>query len=82
VDLVRIVDGLEKKISRSGISFSKRPLRVAVMGCVVNGPGEAREADIGVAFGKKEGLVFRNGKAIKKVKASNCIDYLLSQIGG
>jgi 1-hydroxy-2-methyl-2-(E)-butenyl 4-diphosphate synthase len=46
------------------------PMRVAVMGCVVNGPGEAREADLGVAAGKGEGLIFVKGKIVKKVKES------------
>ena len=50
------------------------------MGCVVNGPGEAKEADIGVAFGKREGLLFKNGRAIKKVSVSNCIAALLKEI--
>ena len=50
------------------------------MGCVVNGPGEAKEADIGIAFGKKEGLLFRNGRAIKKVSSSDCITTLLKEM--
>jgi (E)-4-hydroxy-3-methylbut-2-enyl-diphosphate synthase len=49
-------------------------------GCVVNGPGEAKEADIGVAFGKKDGLLFRNSRAIKKVSFSNCITTLLKEM--
>ena len=44
-----------------------KPLKLAVMGCVVNGPGEAREADLGIAGGKGEGLIFRKGEIIKKV---------------
>jgi (E)-4-hydroxy-3-methylbut-2-enyl-diphosphate synthase len=55
-------------------------MRVAVMGCLVNGPGEAREADIGVAFGKKDGLFFKKGKPIKKVNSSNCADVLLKEL--
>jgi len=54
---------------------------VAVMGCVVNGPGEAKEADIGVAFGKKAGLLFRNGAAVRKVSFRNCINTLLEETG-
>jgi (E)-4-hydroxy-3-methylbut-2-enyl-diphosphate synthase len=82
VNLVRIVDELEKKLSVSGNAQSKRPLKVAIMGCVVNGPGEAKEADVGIAFGKKDGLVFKNGKALKKVSSAGCIEYLLKEIRG
>ena len=82
VNLVRIVDELEKKLSVLGNAQSKRPLKVAIMGCVVNGPGEAKEADIGIAFGKKDGLVFKNGLALKKVSSSGCLEYLLKEIRG
>jgi len=47
------------------------------MGCEVNGPGEAREADVGIAFGKGSGLLFKNGKVVKKVKAKNAVKELL-----
>lgn len=50
------------------------------MGCVVNGPGEAREADIGIAGGKGEGLIFKKGEVIKKVKEKNIIDELIKEI--
>jgi (E)-4-hydroxy-3-methylbut-2-enyl-diphosphate synthase len=50
------------------------------MGCVVNGPGEAREADIGIAFGKTEGLLFRGGKVVKKVAFSDSINSLLKEM--
>jgi (E)-4-hydroxy-3-methylbut-2-enyl-diphosphate synthase len=53
---------------------------VAIMGCVVNGPGEARQADLGVAFGKSEGLLFRKGKPIRKVPFKKCVDTLLQEI--
>lgn len=81
VNLVRIVEELERRLSTIDYRSLARPLKIAIMGCVVNGPGEAKEADIGVAFGKKDGLVFKNGKAVRKVSASNCINYLLKQIG-
>ncbi|MBR4306355.1 MAG: flavodoxin-dependent (E)-4-hydroxy-3-methylbut-2-enyl-diphosphate synthase, partial [Ruminiclostridium sp.] len=51
-----------------------------VMGCVVNGPGEAREADIGVAGGKGEGIIFKKGEIIKKVKEDELLCELLQQI--
>lgn len=56
------------------------PLKIAVMGCVVNGPGEAREADIGIAGGKKEGLIFKKGKIIKKVKEEEVFTALMDEI--
>jgi len=80
VDLVKIVKELEKRLSIMDCQLWRRPPKVAVMGCVVNGPGEAKEADIGIAFGKKEGLLFKNGKAIKKMSFSNCIDCLLKEM--
>ena len=57
----------------------KNPIRIAVMGCVVNGPGEAREADLGVAGGKGVGLIFRKGKIVKKVKEEEIFDALLDE---
>ena len=80
VDLVRIVADLEKKLSAQSYKQSARPLKVAVMGCVVNGPGEAKEADIGVAFGKQQGLLFKNGKPVKKISYKNCVDVLVSEL--
>ena len=50
------------------------------MGCVVNGPGEAREADIGIAGGKGEGIIFKKGKVIKKVKEEELITELMKEI--
>ncbi len=84
VDLVRIVKEFERKINSLNAkpsTLNSKPVKVAIMGCVVNGPGEAREADIGVAFGKKEGLLFRNGRAIKKISFSNCVTTLLKEMG-
>jgi len=89
VDLVGIVKELESKLSTiparqrfSGGDYrlSTRPPKVAVMGCVVNGPGEAKEADIGIAFGKREGLLFRKGRPIKKVSSDKCIGILIKEI--
>ena len=56
------------------------PIRVAVMGCAVNGPGEAREADIGVAGGDGCGLIFRKGEILRKVPESEIISALLDEI--
>jgi len=62
IDLASIAEAVEMRIQNIA-----KPLKIAVMGCVVNGPGEAREADIGIAGGKREGLIFRHGQVIKKV---------------
>lgn len=70
IDLVSLVEEVEKRVK--GIT---KPLKIAVMGCVVNGPGEAREADLGIAGAKGEGLIFKKGEVIKKVKE----DSLLSE---
>ncbi len=80
VDLVKIVKELDNKLSAIRYPLSAKPLKVAVMGCVVNGPGEAKEADLGVAFGRKEGLLFKKGKAIRKVSLGDCTDILLKEI--
>ncbi|MCD7974623.1 MAG: flavodoxin-dependent (E)-4-hydroxy-3-methylbut-2-enyl-diphosphate synthase [Phascolarctobacterium sp.] len=58
----------------------KEPITVAVMGCVVNGPGEAREADVGIAGGINEGLIFRKGKVLKKVEEKQLVSELFSEI--
>lgn len=85
VSLIKIVQELEKKLRESAVGSlsaqpSQKPLKVAVMGCVVNGPGEAKDADIGVAFGKKEGLLFRKGKPIRKISSEACVKELLKEI--
>lgn len=78
IDLVKIVNQVESKLS----TFNLQPsiLKVAVMGCVVNGPGEAREADIGIAGGKGFGVLFRKGKAIKKVPEEKLVETILKEI--
>jgi (E)-4-hydroxy-3-methylbut-2-enyl-diphosphate synthase len=55
-------------------------IKVALMGCVVNGPGEAREADIGIAGGKGEGLLFKKGEIIRKIKENELVDELIKEI--
>lgn len=82
VDLAKLVKELESKLSTIDYRLWTRTLKVAVMGCVVNGPGEASEADIGVAFGEKCGLLFKKGKSIRKVTFTNCRDILLKEIKG
>lgn len=56
------------------------PITVAVMGCVVNGPGEAREADVGIAGGKGEGLLFRKGEILRKVPEDRLVEELFEEI--
>jgi (E)-4-hydroxy-3-methylbut-2-enyl-diphosphate synthase len=58
----------------------RAPVSVAVMGCVVNGPGEARDADLGVACGNGQGLLFENGKPLRKVAEDKIVDELVSEI--
>jgi (E)-4-hydroxy-3-methylbut-2-enyl-diphosphate synthase len=78
VDLAKIVKELERSLS--GSAKTAKPIKLAVMGCVVNGPGEAMEADIGVAFGKKEGILFKKGKAMGKVSFGDCVKVLLREM--
>ena len=58
----------------------RKPLKVAVMGCAVNGPGEAREADIGIAGGDGCGILFKKGEIIRKVKEEDLVEELLKEI--
>ncbi len=75
VDILPIVQEITEALA--GIS---EPIRVAVMGCEVNGPGEAREADFGVAAGRGFGLIFRKGRIVKRVKAKDIARSLLEEI--
>ncbi len=75
IDLIRIAEEVEERLKQVD-----RPLKVAVMGCVVNGPGEARDADIGIAGGKGVGLIFRKGKVIRKVPEDRLVEELLREI--
>ena len=77
VDLVKIVNAVEHEARSAKYDARKHPLTVAIMGCEVNGPGEAREADIGIAFGKGCGMLFKKGKFAKKVSAKDAITELL-----
>ena len=75
IDLIKIATEVEKRLNNE-----KRPITVAVMGCAVNGPGEAREADVGIAGGDKEGLLFKRGEIIKKVPMEELVDELMKLI--
>ena len=71
---------VEEKEVEEKIKRFKKPIKVAVMGCAVNGPGEAREADFGIAGGVGGGLVFRKGKVIRSVPENELIDALMEEI--
>jgi len=75
VDLVTIARQVEERLRQRPTA-----LKVAVMGCVVNGPGEAREADVGVAAGRGVGLLFRKGKPVRKVPEGEIVDALFEEI--
>lgn len=71
--------GLAAKVEEV-VQTMESPLKVAVMGCVVNGPGEAKEADIGVAGGKGAGIIFKKGKVFKKVDESELMEVFLAEL--
>ena len=79
VNLTKIIKEVENRLSKAprlSDSFKK----IAIMGCVVNGPGEAREADIGIAFGKQTGLLFKHGKPVCKISAQETSSILLKEM--
>ncbi|MDP8231803.1 MAG: flavodoxin-dependent (E)-4-hydroxy-3-methylbut-2-enyl-diphosphate synthase [Candidatus Zophobacter franzmannii] len=76
IDLIQLAEQVEKAL----IPYSDLNLKIAVMGCIVNGPGEAREADFGIAGGNGEGLLFKKGEIVKKVAEANLMTELLSLI--
>jgi (E)-4-hydroxy-3-methylbut-2-enyl-diphosphate synthase len=75
INLIKVAEEVERRLQ----SVDKA-ITVAVMGCVVNGPGEAREADFGIAGGKGEGLLFRNGEIVRKVPEDELADALVKEI--
>ena len=75
VDLTRLVEKVERAVKKM-----TTPLTVAIMGCVVNGPGEAKEADVGIAGGKGVGVLFKKGKVGRKLKEKDFVSVLLSEI--
>lgn len=75
IDLFGIMAELEKRLE--GI---KKPVKIAVLGCVVNGPGEASDADIGIAAGKGVGILYRKGVMVKKVKESEIVDVIVEEV--
>ncbi|QAV27241.1 4-hydroxy-3-methylbut-2-en-1-yl diphosphate synthase [Neobacillus thermocopriae] len=75
IDLINIANEIEEYIAQI-----KAPIKVAVLGCAVNGPGEAREADIGIAGARGEGLLFRHGKIVRKVPEETMVEELKKEI--
>jgi (E)-4-hydroxy-3-methylbut-2-enyl-diphosphate synthase len=75
VDLFKLANQVDKVLETV-----QEPIRVAVMGCVVNGPGEARDADVGIASGNGKGVIFRKGKIVKTVLEEDMLDELTKEI--
>jgi (E)-4-hydroxy-3-methylbut-2-enyl-diphosphate synthase len=75
IDLFSIAESVEK-----ALLSSRAPIRVAVMGCAVNGPGEAREADVGIAGGRGTGILFKKGKVVKKFPEDRLVRELLAAV--
>ncbi|MCM0082636.1 flavodoxin-dependent (E)-4-hydroxy-3-methylbut-2-enyl-diphosphate synthase [Geomonas sp. Red32] len=75
IDLIPVAEEVERRLG-----FLDKNITVAVMGCAVNGPGEAREADFGIAGGKGEGLLFKNGEIVRKVPEGQMADALVEEV--
>lgn len=75
IDLIGMANQVEERLQ-----YVHKPITVAVMGCIVNGPGEAREADIGLAGGKGKAVIFRHGEMIKTVEEKEAVDELMKEI--
>ncbi len=75
VDLTSLVEKVEKDVQKIS-----QPITIAIMGCVVNGPGEAKEADIGIAGGRRVGVLFKKGKIVKKIREKDFASVLLKEV--
>ncbi len=75
IDLIRIAREVEERLANV-----KEPLKIAVMGCVVNGPGEAREADVGIAGGRGKGILFRKGEKLRGVPEEKLVEELMEEV--
>ncbi len=78
IDLISLLARFEEALDRT--ELRKKPLRVAFMGCIVNGPGEAREADIGIAGGINEAILFKKGETVRRIPADRIVEELLDEI--
>lgn len=77
IDLMKLVNDVEQRVS--GMELP-RPVKVAILGCVVNGPGEASEADIGIAGGKGKGMLYKDGKLVRSFKEKDIVEELVKEI--
>ena len=75
IDLMSVVEQVDQALLTRTV-----PIKIAIMGCVVNGPGEAKEADIGVAGGKGQGILFKKGKVVRKVPQERLVEVLLDEV--
>jgi len=75
IDIVKIARQVEERIADI-----KKPIKIAVMGCIVNGPGEAKEADIGIAGGKGKGILFKKGERIRSILEDKLVDELVREV--
>ncbi len=77
VDVVKLAEEVEKRLQKID-----KPIKVAVMGCVVNGPGEAKDADVGIACGKGKGVIFKKGKKVATVEEKDFFTALMKEVEG
>lgn len=75
IDLEKIIAELEQRLNGKRL-----PVKISVLGCVVNGPGEAKEADIGIAAGNGQGMIFRNGEMVRRVPEAEIVDALMEEL--
>jgi len=75
VDIIKLAEAVEEELSRIN-----KPIKVAVMGCVVNGPGEAKDADIGIACGKGRAVLFKKGKKIRTIEEKDLLNALMREV--
>ena len=80
VNLVKIVRGVEGQLGKLYPQDRLDGVKIAIMGCAVNGPGEAREADIGIACGRGKGILFRNGEIVKRMNESKLVRSLIAEV--
>ncbi len=77
VDIIKLAEQVEERLEKID-----KPIKVAVMGCVVNGPGEARDADVGIACGKGRGVIFRKGEKVGVVEEKDFLNALMAEVEG
>jgi len=80
IDVENLTKNLKKRLERLTVADYQVPIKIAVMGCIVNGPGEARDADFGITGGKGKGVIFKTGKVLKTVKEDKLLDTLVEEI--